>query len=130
MTNEREREAFLKLTSDEERNKFIEQFWIRRDPTPGTAENEMKEEHYRRIAYVNEHFWTDSMAGWRSDRGRVYILRGPPDEKAVHPAGGAHEFASELWLYKWFEGVGRNVKITFIDRTGKGDFRVEPGTGN
>jgi GWxTD domain-containing protein len=126
----RERESFMLLGSDAGREKFIEQFWLRRDPTPGTEVNEMKEEHYRRIAYANERFGGESVPGWRTDRGRVFILCGPPDEKEVHPAGGRHQFATELWLYKWFEGVGSNVKITFIDRTGKGDFRVEPGRGN
>ena len=73
-----ERAAFLKLTTDEERMKFMEQFWLRRDPTPDTAKNESKEEHYRRIAYSNEYFGT-SVPGWKSDRGRIYIVWGRPD---------------------------------------------------
>ena len=74
-----ERAAFKKLSNDEERDDFIENFWLRRDPTPDTPENEFKEEHYRRIAYANEHF-AAGMPGWKTDRGRIYIMYGPPDE--------------------------------------------------
>src|ERR1039457_6551913 len=85
-----ERAAFGRLQSDAEREHFIEQFWLRRDPTPGTVENEFKEEHYRRIAYTNEHYAT-SVPGWKTDRGRIYIVYGPPDEKESHPSGGTYE---------------------------------------
>lgn len=73
-----ERKAFGRLETDEEREQFIEQFWLRRDPTPDTVENEYKEEHYRRIAYANERF-ASGFPGWRSDRGRIYITFGPAD---------------------------------------------------
>jgi GWxTD domain-containing protein len=85
---EQERAAFVALTSDAERENFIEQFWQRRDPTPGTPENEFREEHYRRIAYANEHF-AGSVAGWKTDRGRTYIVYGPPDEIDDHPRAAA-----------------------------------------
>src|SRR5258708_26467482 len=76
-----ERAAFEKLTTNEERQKFIEQFWLRRDPTPGTPKNELKEEHYRRIAYANQLYRTAAgKPGWQTDRGRIYIIYGPPDE--------------------------------------------------
>ena len=82
-----EREAFLRLESDDERAEFIKQFWQRRDPTPGTPENEFKDEHYRRIAYANLHFPTATgKAGWKTDRGRIYIRFGPPDEIDDHSA--------------------------------------------
>src|SRR5262245_29722614 len=79
-----ERKAFSRLSNNEERDQFIEQFWLRRDPTPDTVENEYKEEHYRRIAYANEHF-ASGVAGWRTDRGMIYIKHGPPDEIESHP---------------------------------------------
>ena len=87
--------GFRSLKSDEEREKFIEQFWARRDPTPGTLENERKEEHYRRIAYANERFGKDKGPGWKTSRGRMYILKGPPDEIELHPKEGR-----ENWLYR------------------------------
>ena len=85
-----ERAAFKRLHTDEEREQFIEQFWLRRDPTPDTAENEFKEEHYRRIAYANERY-ASGIPGWKSDRGRIYITFGPPDEIESHPSGGSYE---------------------------------------
>ena len=112
-----ERSAFLALTTDEERDKFIEQFWERRNATPG-APNKFKEEHYRRIAYANEHF-ASGVAGWQTDRGHIYILYGPPDELEVHPR-------REDWLYHHVPGVGDNAQVTFVDSTGHGDFRLSP----
>src|SRR5580704_7723427 len=82
--------AFKKLSNDEERDQFIEQFWLRRDPTPDTPENEYREEHYRRIAYANEHF-AAGIPGWKTDRGRIYIIWGPADQIEAHPAGGTYE---------------------------------------
>ena len=123
-----ERAAFLSLTSDSERDHFIEQFWERRNPTPGSAENGFKEEHYRRIAYANEHFQTKSGGlGWRTDRGHMYIVFGPPDEIEAHAKGRQKPFATEVWLYHHVDGVGENGTVTFVDRTGRGDFRLAPG---
>ena len=113
-----ERTAFLRLTNDEERDKFVEQFWERRNPTPG-APNKFKEEHYRRLAYANEHF-ASGVPGWKTDRGHIYILYGPPDELEVHP------HRTEIWLYHHVKGVGDNAAITFVDSTGRGDFRLSP----
>jgi len=81
--------TFKQLSNDEERDQFIEQFWLRRDPTPDTPENEYKEEHYRRIAYANEHF-PAGKPGWMTDRGRTYIVYGPADEVEAHPSGGTY----------------------------------------
>ena len=114
-----ERAAFGRLQSDAEREHFIEQFWLRRDPTPGTVENEFKEEHYRRIAYTNEHYAT-SVPGWKTDRGRIYIVYGPPDEKESHPS----PVPSEQWLYHFIEGVGKNVVVEFVDPARTGDYRM------
>lgn len=133
-----ERVAFLGLTTDEERNQFIEQFWLRRDPTPGTAENEYKDEHYRRIQYANEHFSSSlplpTGAGWRTDRGRFYISYGKPDELESHPSGGSYQrpadqgggttntYPFEIWLYRYIQGVGTNVVLEFVDSRGTGEF--------
>lgn len=122
-----ERTAFEKLTTDEERNKFIEQFWARRDPTPGTPENQFKEEHYRRRAYANRHF-ASSEPGWKTDRGHMYIIYGPPDEIEVHPKTAQRPYRVEIWLYRYVEGVGDNASFTFIDRTGRGDYQLAPGS--
>ncbi|MBV9572803.1 MAG: GWxTD domain-containing protein, partial [Acidobacteriales bacterium] len=112
-----ERAAFKQLSNDEERDQFIENFWQRRDPTPDTVENEFKEEHYRRIAYANEHF-AAGIPGWKTDRGRMYIMYGPPDEIDSHPSGGSYErpmeegggetstFPFEDWRYRYIDGVG------------------------
>lgn len=122
-----ERAAFLRLTTDAERDKFVEQFWLRRHPTPGTSRNEFKEEHYRRIAYANTHFAT-STPGWQTDRGHIYIVYGPPDEINSHPSGSAQiRNAFEVWTYKHINGLGHGGSITFVDRTGSGDFRLAPG---
>jgi GWxTD domain-containing protein len=107
-----EKAAFLRMKSDEEREKFIEQFWARRDPTPGTAKNEFKEEHYRRISYANQRFAGDG-PGWKTDKGHVYILFGPPDEIESHPGKG------DQWLYRGeVKGLGTNRILSF-DAAGK-----------
>ena len=119
-----ERNAFKSLQSDPELEHFIEQFWQRRDPTPGTVENEFKEEHYRRIAYANDHF-AAGIAGWKTDRGRIYITYGPPDEKESHPSGNAASPAPfEQWLYHLIQGVGTNVVIEFVDPNKTGEYRM------
>src|SRR5579864_3954459 len=130
-----ERAAFKRLQTDEEREQFIEQFWLRRDPTPDTVENEFKEEHYRRIAYANENF-ASGIPGWKTDRGRIYITYGPPDEKESHPSGGSYErppeegggttstFPFEQWRYRYIEGVGSDIIIEFVDPTMSGEYRM------
>jgi GWxTD domain-containing protein len=112
-----ERVAFGQLSSDAERELFVEQFWQRRDPTPG-QENEMKREHYRRIAYANLHYEVTGIPGWKSDRGRVYILYGPADEIESHLNAPIHE----LWHYRSIEGVGNDVLIEFEDKRGDGNY--------
>src|SRR5579863_5304807 len=113
--SDEERKAFNRLQTDEERQQFIEQFWLRRDPTPDTEENEFREEHYRRIAYANDQF-ASGIPGWKTDRGRTYIQYGPPDEIESHPSGGTYErpaeegggetstFPFEQWRYRYLEG--------------------------
>ncbi len=137
-----EKASFLKLSNNEERDQFIEQFWLRRDPTPDTVENEYKEEHYRRIAYANERF-TGGVQGWRTDRGHIYIVYGPPANIESHP--GAEEgyqrpgdyspvgirtaittttYPYEVWNYHHIDGVGDNVQIEFVDRCSCGTYSM------
>jgi GWxTD domain-containing protein len=125
ITNE-ERARFKALETDDERKMFIQQFWERRNPTPGSSNNRAKEEHYRRIAYANAHF-PSSLPGWKTDRGRIYIIYGPPDEIETHPGGGpAHTYPYEQWLYHHVENIGDNVMVEFIDPENKGEFRENP----
>ncbi len=130
-----ERKAFHDLQTDDERQSFVEQFWLRRDPTPDTEENEFKEEHYRRIAYANDHF-ASGIPGWKSDRGKIYIKYGPPDEIEDHPSGGTYERPMEEgggetstypfadWRYRYIEGIGNNVIIEFVDPSMSGEFHM------
>jgi GWxTD domain-containing protein len=123
-----ERAAFLRLASDPEREKFIEQFWLRRDPTPNTAANEFKDEHYRRIEFVGRRFTTPSgKPGWQTDRGRICIVYGPPDEIETHPSGTFKAYGYEIWKYRHMESIGDNLYMTFIDRTNTGDYQIAPG---
>ncbi|MDX6613709.1 MAG: hypothetical protein QOD75_2895 [Blastocatellia bacterium] len=130
-----ERKAFKKLETDEERERFIEEFWRRRDPDPDTDENEYREEYYERIAYANEHF-ASGIPGWKSDRGRIWIMYGKPDEQETHPSGGHYDRPSyqgggstatypfEIWFYRHLQGVGSGVEIEFVDPTGSGEYRI------
>ena len=130
-----ERAAFKQLSNDEERDNFIEAFWQRRDPTPDTEENEFKEEHYQRIAYANEHF-AAGVPGWKTDRGRIYIVFGKPDEIDSHPSGGTYErpmdegggetstFPFEDWRYRYIDGIGQEVIIEFVDTCMCGEYHM------
>jgi GWxTD domain-containing protein len=130
-----EKRAFKQLQTDEERENFIESFWRRRDPDPDTEENEFREEYYERIAYANEHF-TSGIPGWKSDRGRIYITFGKPDEKETHPTGGGYDrpdyegggstttYPFEVWFYRHLDNVGDGIEIEFVDPTGSGEYRI------
>jgi len=130
-----ERAGWNRLGTAEEREQFIEMFWRRRDPTPDTEENEYKEEHYRRIAYANEHF-PSGIPGWKSDRGRIYILHGPPDEIESHPSGGSYQrppeegggtaivYSFEKWRYRHIDGVGEEIVLEFVDSSQTGEYRL------
>src|SRR5208337_3994559 len=121
-----EESTFKQLSNDEERDQFIEQFWLRRDPTPDTPDNEYKEEHYRRIAYANEHF-AAGIPGWKTDRGRIYIMYGPPDEIDAHPSGGQYDrpmeegggntstYPFETWRYRYIEGLGSHSQEVMME---------------
>ena len=128
-----ERRAFMSLSNDEERDAFIENFWLRRNPNPDSPENEYREEHYRRIAYANEHF-AAGKPGWKTDRGHIYIAFGKPDDIDAHPSGGSYDrtpeegggntttFPFEVWHYRYLEGIGENVDIEFVDSCQCGDY--------
>jgi GWxTD domain-containing protein len=128
-----EAKAFKALSNDEERDAFIEQFWLRRNPNPDSPENEFREEHYRRIAYANEHF-AAGKPGWKTDRGHIYISFGKPDSIDSHPSGGAYErpmdegggetstFPFEVWHYRYLEGIGDNIDLEFVDTCQCGDY--------
>jgi len=133
--SDEERATFKQLSNEEEREQFIEAFWQRRDPTPDTAENEFKDEHYRRIAYANEHF-AAGIPGWKTDRGKIYIMYGPADEIESHPAGGSYQrpmeegggetstFPFEQWRYRYLEGIGQEVIVEFVDNCMCGDYHM------
>ena len=130
-----ERTAFKQLKTDEEREQFIESFWLRRDPTPDTIDNEFKDDHYERIAYANEHF-ASGIPGWKTDRGRIYIMYGKPDEIESHPSGGTYDrpieegggttstFPFEIWRYRYIEGIGNEVLLEFVDPSMSGEYRM------
>ena len=130
-----ERAVFESLTTVDEKEQFVEQFWFRRDPDPRTADNEFRAEHYRRIAYANEKFGS-GLPGWQTDRGRIYIIHGPPTEIESHPTGGIYErpmsegggstntFPFEVWRYRYIEGVGDDVRLEFVDTTMAGEYRL------
>ena len=135
-----ERNAFLQLDTNEEREQFIEQFWLRRSSNPDLPENDFKEEHYRRIAYANEHF-ASGIPGWKTDRGRMYIMWGPADEVDSHPTGGTYDrpmeegggststYPWETWRWRYLEGIGENIILEFVDPSGSGEYRMtmDPG---
>jgi GWxTD domain-containing protein len=128
-----EAKAFKRLSNDEERDAFIEQFWLRRNPNPDSPENEFREEHYRRIAYANEHF-AAGKPGWKTDRGHIYIAFGKPDSIDSHPSGGSYQrpmdegggetstFPFETWHYRYLEGIGDNIDLEFVDSCQCGDY--------
>src|SRR6185437_6580547 len=130
-----ELQAFKNLGNDEERDQFIENFWLRRNPNPDSPENEYREEHYARIAYANEHF-AAGKPGWKTDRGHIYIAYGKPDSIESHPSGGNYErpmdegggststFPFEIWHYRYLEGIGDNVDIEFVDTCMCGDYHM------
>jgi GWxTD domain-containing protein len=130
-----ERNAFLQLDTNEEREQFIEQFWLRRSSNPDLPDNDFKEEHYRRIAYANEHY-ASGIPGWKTDRGRMYIMWGPADEVDSHPTGGTYDrpmeegggstttYPWETWRWRYLEGIGENIILEFVDPSGSGEYHL------
>ena len=138
--SDEERKAFMQLSNEEERDKFIEAFWDRRNPNPDSEDNEFKDEHYRRIEYANEHF-AAGVQGWRTDRGRIYIVFGPADEVESHPSGGQYErpmeegggetstYPFEDWRYRHIDGIGDQVIVEFVDTCMCGEFHMTMDRG-
>jgi GWxTD domain-containing protein len=140
-----ERAAYLSLKSNDERDQFIKQFWVRRN-APGTPPNTFRQEHYRRIAYVNEHF-AAAVPGWETDRGRIYIVYGPPDSidyESVKANGFLRSQQIQIWHYRLIHEnvsavrgtvgyqpatvVKENVDMKFVDACSCGDYRLQvPG---
>ncbi len=135
---EDEKRVFRSLKTDDEREQFIGQFWLRRDSDPDTDVNEFKEEHYRRLAYANEHF-SSGIRGSRTDRGRMYVKFGKPDQIESHPSGGRYDrptwegggttstYPFEIWWYRHLDDVSSDVEIEFVDPTGSGEYRIANG---
>lgn len=133
--SDEELSAFKHLSNDLERDQFIENFWLRRNPNPESPENEYREEHYSRIAYANEHF-AAGKSGWRTDRGHIYIAYGKPDNIDSHPSGGSYDrpmeegggntstFPFEIWHYRYLDGIGDNIDIEFVDTCMCGDYHM------
>ncbi len=127
--------AFKSLKNDEEREQFVENFWLRRNPNPESPDNEFREQHYARIAYANEHF-AAGKPGWRTDRGHVYIAYGKPDSIDSHPSGGNYQrpidegggststFPFEVWHYRYIEGIGDNLDLEFVDSCQCNDYHL------
>jgi GWxTD domain-containing protein len=131
-----EKKVFKDLKNDEERESFIEDFWNRRNPDRRSGGyNVFKEEHYRRIAYSNEHF-ASGIPGWKTDRGRVYIMYGKPDQLESHPTGGYYvrttsegggntsTYPFEKWWYRHIDGIGDDIEIEFVDQSQGGEYRI------
>jgi GWxTD domain-containing protein len=147
-----EKAVFMKLNTPEEKDAFIQQFWARRDPDPTKPSNEFKEEHYRRLQYVNERF-ASGKQGWRTDRGRFYIRFGKPDGVESHPGGPyirkpnegggkTSVYPFERWRYRHIDGIGDNIEVEFVDSSMTGNYELAldadekdalfnvPGAGN
>lgn len=135
-----ERQSFLQLHNEEEREAFIEAFWQRRNPDPTSTFNQYKEDYYQRFAYANQHF-ASGEPGWKTDRGRIWITWGKPDEQDNHDAGGPYDrnieegggsttvYPFEDWTYNYLPGVGSNVKLEFVDTCQCGEFHLTTDPG-
>lgn len=127
---DQERKDFLQLATDQARDQFVVDFWERRNPTPGSKTNAFKEEHYRRLAFANEHF-AGKIPGWHTDRGRIYIVYGPPDSiethravEHVHGIVDSKNLPYEVWHYNHMNGAGDNQNLRFVDVCRCGDYRL------
>lgn len=119
IVTKQERKIFLSLAPSEREN-FIEEFWKNRDPDPDTEENEFKEQYFNRIEEANRLFRDGGSQGWLQDRGRIYILLGPPDNREVYPRGYTfYGKPTEIWYYGFFP-------IVFIDQAWNGNYKLEP----
>jgi len=121
-----ERDVFLKLQSDRERDLFIEAFWRHRDPNPGAKENAFKKEHYRRLDHANTYFGRSApLPGWKTDRGRIYIILGEPDD-IQRFTGTQGVYPAEVWFYQDKDNLGLETgfHLLFFQELGGGDYRL------
>ena len=130
-----ERSVFSKLRTPEEKDAFIEEFWRRRSSTPNRDTNEFREEHYRRIAHANAKFGS-GIPGWKTDRGRIYIMFGEPAEIEDHAGGENYVrkpyegggrtavYPFQMWRYRYLEGIGDDVEIEFVDQSWTGLYKM------
>jgi GWxTD domain-containing protein len=121
---DQERTGFNRLVTDDERQSFIDSFWMRRDPTPDTESNEFREEYYRRVQWANDRFSTINWPGWKSDRGMLYIRYGAPDEREEHAAGSTESYPYERWHYRVLQGIGRDIVLELVDKTKTNEYRL------
>lgn len=131
----KEKEVFLSLPTEADRGRFIEMFWKKRDPSPSTPENEFKTEYYKRIVAANKLFGSGSITGWRTDRGKFYILLGPPNEiqRDMNPGTSGSTLVSvfqgpkETWEYYGLPNprLPYNLELVFVDRYGTGNYVLE-----
>ncbi len=121
-----ERDVFMQLTNDRERDIFIETFWKQRDPTPGTPQNEYKDEHLARFAYANKWFSRGtSRPGWMTDMGRIYIILGEPVSKDRYPSN-IGLYPCEIWSYYGdpAKGLPNHFALIFFQRQGVGEYKL------
>ncbi len=118
-----EKIGFSQLATDEQRDQFVADFWAHRNPTPGSQDNPFKQEHYRRLSYANEHFAT-GIPGFLTDRGRIYIVYGPPDRIDPH-SSTSDGYPYEVWHYRHIEGASDDVLLKFVDKCLCGAYDLE-----
>jgi GWxTD domain-containing protein len=121
-----EKEVFLQLESDRERDTFISAFWKQRNPNPNLPENEFKKEHYRRIAYTNQWFGKDSPGpGWRTEMGRIYIILGEP--RSIDRFENVNDLVPTIiWFYQGMGNYGLpdSFSVVFFKEDGMGDYQL------
>jgi GWxTD domain-containing protein len=113
----------IRQATGEDREQLFKTFWDKRDPTEGTPENELYDEFYRRVDFVNQNFTQSKIAGWRNDRGHVYIIYGAPDNIERSTPSSYDPGNYEIWYY-----TDLNKKFVFLDERGFGDYRLVSGT--
>lgn len=121
-----EREVFFQLSNDRDRDIFIESFWKQRDPTPGTPQNEFRDEHIKRFQYANAHYGRGTpREGWQTDMGRIYIILGPPaSDERFEGKAGIHP--CHVWYYygDQTKGLPTYFALVFFQRGGSGEFKL------
>lgn len=121
IATDQERTDFLALESATARDELIREFWERRNPTPGSQNNAFKEEHYRRLAFANNHF-ASRTPGWETDRGHIYIVYGPPD--IITPYAGSEATRPfQTWYYR--RSGGKSQAFEFVDSCRCGEYKLK-----